>query len=287
MGTTRTVDRGGRPRHCRGEEKQTVFRTLSGADRAMLYKVAYATGLRCGELAGLTEASLMLEDTTPAIVVEAAHSKRGERDVQPIPTWLAGELRIWLRTRPTPAIVSRRPRRLWPGSWDGRGAEMLRIDLEAAEILYRDEAGHVFDFHSLRHQFATGLAKSGVHPKKAQELARHSDINLTMNTYTHLSAVDLVETVEAIPNPSELLAQYRQRATGTDGRGINGRGSVAPPVARPESEKSGAKTAQRQSEQRVSRNHDSACWRNRKTIDSDALGDALEQKKPLQMQRLL
>ena len=64
-------------------------------------------------------------------------------------------------------------------------AEMLRTDLQAAGIPYVDAAGRHVDFHALRHSFITALANSGVHPKTAQALARHSDINLTMSRYTH------------------------------------------------------------------------------------------------------
>ena len=68
---------------------------------------------------------------------------------------------------------------------------MLRRDLQAAGIPYRDEEGRVLDFHSLRHTFGTNLARAGVAPKVAQELMRHSDINLTMMTYTHVGLYDL------------------------------------------------------------------------------------------------
>ena len=43
-----------------------------------------------------------------------------------------------------------------------------------------------------------------------------------MNVYTDLRAVDLVDAVEAIPNPLEVLALSEQRATGTDGRKPDG-----------------------------------------------------------------
>ena len=42
------------------------------------------------------------------------------------------------------------------------------------------------DFHSLRTSFITALAKAGVHPRVAHTLARHSDINLTMATYSEV-----------------------------------------------------------------------------------------------------
>ena len=48
-----------------------------------------------------------------------------------------------------------------------------------------DDSGKVFDFHALKGKCASLLAASGVHPKTAQSIMRHSDINLTMNAYTH------------------------------------------------------------------------------------------------------
>jgi hypothetical protein len=45
---------------------------------------------------------------------------------------------------------------------------------KSSVLAYRDEAGRVFDFHSLRHQYISNLAAAGVHPKIAQTLARHS-----------------------------------------------------------------------------------------------------------------
>ena len=61
-----------------------------------------------------------------------------------------------------------------------RTAEMIREDLEQAEISYIDEAGRVFDFHSLRHQTGTMLARTGIHPRDAQVFMRHSSIEITM-----------------------------------------------------------------------------------------------------------
>jgi Phage integrase family len=108
---------------------------------------------------------------------------------------------------------------------------MLRIDLAAAEIPYQDEAGRVFDFHSLRHQFVSNLALAGVHPKEAQALARHSTISLTMDRYTHLGILDLTAALERLPtipdatNETDAIAQA---ATGTYAPG--NRLAEVPPV---------------------------------------------------------
>jgi integrase len=53
--------------------------------------------------------------------------------------------------------------------------------------------------HCLRHTFATLLARNGVSPSIAQKLMRHSDIRLTMNTYTHLDLADTAGAVASLP----------------------------------------------------------------------------------------
>jgi hypothetical protein len=63
-------------------------------------------------------------------------------------------------------------RLMTPGSWVIAGAEMVRLDLKSAGIPYIGERGLVYDIHALRHQFISDLARAGVHPKEAQELAR-------------------------------------------------------------------------------------------------------------------
>ena len=70
-----------------------------------------------------------------------------------------------------------------PGKY--RMADMIRADCEAAGIDCEDNGRGKIDFHSLRHTTGSLLAASGVHPKVAQSIMRHSDINLTMSIYTH------------------------------------------------------------------------------------------------------
>jgi integrase len=77
-----------------------------------------------------------------------------------------------------------------------------------------NDQGHVVDFHALRMTFITNLTRSGAAPKTAQLLARHSDINLTMNTYTMLGVMDQAAAVEALPAIPTVLPVHL-RATGT------------------------------------------------------------------------
>ncbi|TWU43295.1 Phage integrase family protein [Novipirellula aureliae] len=80
---------------------------------------------------------------------------------------------------------------------------------EASDYLkYENAAGLFADFHANRHTFITNLAHGGVLPKVAQTLARHSDIRLTMNTYTHtdlneqVAAIAKLPSFTATPNPA-------------------------------------------------------------------------------------
>jgi integrase len=180
-------------------------RGLDGRSRRLLYLTAAYTGLRAGELASLTAGSFDLAGSIPTVTVAAGYSKRRRRDTVPIPGFVAAELRDWLAAvLPTKVC--------WPGTWSRRAADMIGEDLEAAGIA-AEAAGAVFDFHALRHQYGSLLAAAGVRPKAAQELMRHSTVNLTMNIYSHVPLADLAGTVNQLPAPPSA----RKKATGTSG----------------------------------------------------------------------
>jgi len=54
----------------------------------------------------------------------------------------------------------------------------------------------VADFHALRAAYVTGLVRSGVDAATAQKLARHSDVRLTLQTYTSTTKADLRKALE-------------------------------------------------------------------------------------------
>ena len=59
-------------------------------------------------------------------------------------------------------------------------------------------------FHDLRHSTATLLLSLGVHPKVVQELLGHSQISVTLDTYSHVMP-DMQR--EAMAQMDTLLAQ--------------------------------------------------------------------------------
>ena len=62
---------------------------------------------------------------------------------------------------------------------------MFKKDLAITNIEYENEYGKA-DFHELRHNFCSMLARKNVLLQTAQRLMRHSDVNSTMQAYTHI-----------------------------------------------------------------------------------------------------
>jgi hypothetical protein len=88
-------------------------------------------------------------------------------------------------------------------AWIAEGntpAEVKRLE-DSDFLKYHNAAGALADFHSNRHTFITTLERSGVRPKVAQTLARHSDTRLTLGIYTHAELVDQTAAITSLPAP--------------------------------------------------------------------------------------
>jgi integrase len=199
---------------------------LSGPDRAMLYRLAIATGFRAKELRPLTPERFNLDSDPPTVTCRADYAKNGEEAVQPIPRSLARRLKPWLATKPAGEPVFRLTRNT---------AELLKSDLTAAGLPYRDRNGRVADFHSLRNAYISQVVASGASVKTAQTLARHSTPSLTIGIYAKASLHDINGAVESLPDlDTEGSSPEAMRATGTDGR-ISDGFAVFLPCARADS----------------------------------------------------
>ena len=164
---------------------------LTPTDRTMLYRLAAFTGLRVQELRSLRRSSFDLD--TKTLTVEASNTKNRKKATLPIHPALTAKLYNYFATL--------KGEELFPGRWNEnrRAGKFFQRDLKRAGIANVDELGRRVDFHSLRYTFITSLALAGVHPAKAQRLARHSDINLTMGVYTSLNVDDLRDAISSIP----------------------------------------------------------------------------------------
>lgn len=164
---------------------------LDGPTRAMMYLVAVSTGLRRRELGSLTPQSFRLGERDPMAIVEASFSKRRRRDKVRIAKFTLPTLRPWLATIPEGEEV-------FPRLADRKTSKMVKHDLKTAGIEYQNPAGEYRDLHALRHTYITRAWMSGAQPNVVQDLARHSDIRVTMG-YSHTSGADLRRAVDSIP----------------------------------------------------------------------------------------
>ncbi|MCD0459207.1 tyrosine-type recombinase/integrase [Roseiconus lacunae] len=160
-----------------------------GLERSLIYKTAVLTGLRANELRTLQCRDLSFGDV-PFIKLQHSNEKSRKGSTVALRSDLAAELKDWTKGRQPGDRVFNVP------------AGILRImdrDLVAAGIPKADADGCVVHIHALRHSFGTHLSKSGVAPRVAQAAMRHSNINLTMTTYTDARLLDTAEAVEGLP----------------------------------------------------------------------------------------
>jgi integrase len=179
-----------------GKPVQTIAASL----RVKLYMIAYMTGLRQKEIASLTPASFRLDDTPPTLAVAAMHSKHRKNDTLPLHPDLVSMLREWLPTLGTSP--------LFPNLAKKKLYRMIQVDLKLAGIPYETEDG-IADFHAAgRHTYITQLIRSGASLPEAKELARHSDIKMTLR-YTHIGICDQSKALANLPSVSAIALHGR------------------------------------------------------------------------------
>lgn len=175
---------------CTAKSCRVLFE-LDGPSRALLYKLALATGFRRGELQSLTQDSFDLERRT--VTLAAKSSKHRKVDVQPLPAWIIEPLRTW--------FAEGKP--LWP-NLTRRSSEMIRADMETAGIPYRIEGvnGPLFaDFHALRHTFVTNVARTDMSVADMMRVTRHSSAELFLRRYAKTTEKRKAECVNQLPDP--------------------------------------------------------------------------------------
>jgi Site-specific recombinase XerD len=205
----------------------------------MLYIFAAMTGFRRSELGRLTLRSFDLTAIPPTVRIEAACSKHRRLDVQVLHPELVERLVKWVITQrfsiangggmdvflslqqnAMQAAVPLFPIVAKNGGVERQTSDMMVHDLGAARrawihevdcveerhrreesdfLRYRNSDGKYADFHGLRHTFISNLGRAGVSPKTAQVLARHSDISLTMNIYSHVDQAAQADAINLLP----------------------------------------------------------------------------------------
>ena len=162
----------------------------TGYERALIYKTAILTGLRFNELQTLKVGDVSFGDV-PFIKLQRKNEKNKKGSTVALRSDLAVDLKAWCEGKVNVDLVFSVPKGL---------LRILNRDLKAADIPKIDSEGFVVHVHALRHSFGTHLSIAGVSPRVAQAAMRHSNISLTMNTYTDARLLDTSAAVESLPS---------------------------------------------------------------------------------------
>ena len=115
------------------------------------------------------------EGTKYKMILETPKTEASIRDI-PLTPYLTTVLSILKRASQTPFVISLSDSFVNPRTFENRYKKMLKeCKLE------------VFNYHVLRHTFATRCIESGMDLKSLSEMLGHSDISFTMKKYVHPS----------------------------------------------------------------------------------------------------
>jgi integrase len=226
------------------DEASALLEAVEGDRLAALYSVAVAVGLREGEALALQWSDVDFEAGTLRVRRTVQRLKRSgaERSelVYSEPKSAKSRRTIALPNVCVDALREHRRRqaeeRLKVGPWwqdaglvfsTGTGGP---IDARNLVTHFRRQCAKAGlgrrRFHDLRHTCASLLLAQGVHPRVVMELLGHSQISLTMNTYSHVMPLLQRETAEQMDaifsarrtNPAPLAVNLAvKRGDGPDG----------------------------------------------------------------------
>lgn len=158
-------------------------------------EVAYAAGLRLGEVLGLKLTDI--DSGRMILRVEQGKGKK-DRNVMLSPALLETLRSYWRESKP----------RVWlfPGQDGKRPLNATIIQRAFTQARQQARIGKPVSFHSLRHSFATQLLESGVNVRTIQALLGHRSLGTTQR-YTHVAGNYLRET----QSPLDRLRQVSPR----------------------------------------------------------------------------
>lgn len=180
--------------------------------------ILFHTGMRISEFCGLTLSDIDLENNIINIDHQLLRDSNSKKYIQSTKT-NAGTRQLPIKDDVAECfrrIIAERPKVEFEKMLDGYTG-FLCID-DNGEPLVAMHWEHRFNHmvgrynsifkvqmpnitpHVCRHTYCTNQAKAGMSPKTLQYLMGHSDIGVTLNTYTHLGLEDAAEEIKRMEN---------------------------------------------------------------------------------------
>lgn len=180
--------------------------------------ILFKTGLRISEFVGLTTQDIDLEKRTIDVnhqlqrtrtmeyMIEDTKTNAGTR-VLPMTDDVYECFKNILKNRPKPKVEPMIGGRMGFLYLDKNDRPMVALHwekyfqhiCEKYNNIYRVQMPKVTP-HVCRHTYCSNMAKSGMNPKTLQYLMGHSDIGVTLNTYTHLNFEDAENELKRVVN---------------------------------------------------------------------------------------
>ena len=203
------------------QEQEKFLEAIKGHELELLYIVALGTGLRIGEVLGLKWSDIDFKNNELHVnrSLQKAAIYEDDKIVRYEVQETTPKTKNSLRTIPVPQNIIKKLiahkkeqnelilllqeeydnknyvfcNKLGKPIEDKRPGRNLKTILTSISI-------EPIKFHALRHTYATRLFEAGIPPKTVQHLMGHSDIETTMNIYTHVMKEQKLEAIEKINN---------------------------------------------------------------------------------------
>jgi integrase len=171
---------------------------------AALWQLALETGMRIGEILGLSWRDVSLDRDEPTVSVRRTltRDKKGKYKLGEVPKTQASRRSIVIGVDTAKALRTHRAqqsqRRLLLGRrwhnhdlvFDRGDGELLNDNVVAKSLdrfLLRHPEFPRITMHGMRHTMATLALDAGVNPKVVQERLGHASIQMTLDRYSHVS----------------------------------------------------------------------------------------------------
>lgn len=178
--------------------------------------ILFHTGLRISEFCGLTISDVDFKEMRVKVdhqlqrrrdmtyIIEATKTKSGTRFV-PMTPEVADAFRRIIANRKRPKIEPMVDGLVGFLFLDKNGMPMVALHWEHYMKHICDKYNSIYKIqmpqirpHVCRHTFCSNMAKSGMNPKTLQYIMGHSDISVTLNTYTHVGFEDAREEMSRV-----------------------------------------------------------------------------------------